>query len=526
MTRTSNNAGTIARNTLWYAVDASTATIVMLIASVPVARVMGPAIMGHYVYLVFITNMAQRLANVGIPATACKYMSEFLGRGDRGTARAVFRDTLRHQARVATVVTLVGLLVAWRFAEPGFRLVSALMVLSIWPGMVNNIPAQANVAAESLRANIPASFVSFISYTALIVLTLLLGWGLVGLACATLISRTLEAATRYAGVRRRIRRDPVATLPADLRRRMFVFSTQNMALLFLGLVVWDRSELFFLKRFCDVSEIAFYSVAFSITNQLLMAPRAFSSAVGVTVFAQYGRDRERLVSLIQNATRYVWVVAIPMFLGVAAISAPLIHVVYGSRYFPVVPVLALMSILCIPRAFQVHTENLLQATETQGFMVRWLAISAAVNLLLDVMLIPVYGALGAALANGLAQTLAVGGLWLRAKTVVPVTLPWRFFSRIAVSGIAMAIVVVLVERSLPDVPALIVGVVTGIGTFLAGVRLTRSLEFEDWMRLTESSDRLPDGLQRVFLTTLNLVLPSRAVEIWKRATTVPGAAGV
>jgi O-antigen/teichoic acid export membrane protein len=56
-----DNAKTITRNSFWYAVDASAATIVMLIASVPVARVMGPEVLGHYIFLVFMTTIAQRL---------------------------------------------------------------------------------------------------------------------------------------------------------------------------------------------------------------------------------------------------------------------------------------------------------------------------------------------------------------------------------------------------------------------------------------------------------------------------------
>ena len=64
-----NNPKKIAGNTFWYALDASATTIVMLIASVPVARVMGPNVLGHYIYLLFLTGTAQRLANFGIPAT-------------------------------------------------------------------------------------------------------------------------------------------------------------------------------------------------------------------------------------------------------------------------------------------------------------------------------------------------------------------------------------------------------------------------------------------------------------------------
>ena len=505
-TRTqSGNATTITRNSFWYAVDASAATIVMLIASVPVARVMGPEVLGHYIYLVFLTTIAQRIANFGIPGTACKYMAEYLGNGEARIARAIYVVTLHYQSIIATVVTAIGCVLVWMFAELHYHLVSYLIVLSMWPSMVNNIPAQANVAAENLRANIPASVVGFVSYTVLVVLTLVLGWGIVGLACATLASRTLEAAVRYFRVQRWLHAMPPAPLPRDLRGRMFRFSQQNLFLLALGLVVWDRSELLFLKYFTDVKQVAFYSLAFSITNQLLMAPRAVSTSIGYTVFAQYGRDRTRLESLIRNATRYVALLAVPMFLGLAAISQPLITTIYGNRYVAVVPVLAILSVFSIPRAFQTHSDSLLQATEAQGFMVRWLAFSAVINLLLDWAFIPKHGAIGAAFANGIAQTIAVGGVWVKGTVTLGVRLPVRFLAAVFLSGIVMTLAVWPLADLLPAVPALVASVATGILIFGASIRLTKCLEVEDLVRFRALGDRLPVAMRPLMDTVLRLV---------------------
>src|SRR5258705_4575112 len=99
---------TITANWFWYVIDASASMTAVFVASVPVARVMGPQVLGHYIYLVFLTSMAQRLANVGIPATVCKYMSEYLGGGQPRVARQIFRVALRPPAIVATAVAAPG----------------------------------------------------------------------------------------------------------------------------------------------------------------------------------------------------------------------------------------------------------------------------------------------------------------------------------------------------------------------------------------------------------------------------------
>lgn len=506
MTTQPDNARTITRNSFWYAFDSSGATIVMLIASVPVARVLGPEVLGHYIFLVFVTSVAQRLANVGIPATACKYMAEYLGRGDRPTAHEIYRVTLRHQARVATLVTAAGCLLVPLFAEPGYRGVALWMVLSMWPGMVNNIPAQANVACENLRGNAPANWVNFGVYLVGVFLTLHFGWGLTGLAISTFISRAVEALVRYQGVAWWLHDVPRTPLDADLSRRMMTFSMQNVVFLALGLVVWDRSELLFLKGYSDVQQIAFYSLAFSITNQLLMVPRAFSSAIGVSIFAQYGRDRTLLGGLMRNATRYVSLIAVPMFLGLAAIADPLIRGAYGARYLPVIPVLWILSVFSIPRAFQSHIETLLQATENQAFMVRWLLLAAAMNVSLDWLLIPAYGANGAAIANGIAQCVAVGGLWIKATHLIRIVPPWKLLNRVVLSGTTMVLFVIALNSVMSPWFAVFVAMVIGPVVFAACLRMTRSLENEDFARFSKLGQLLPSYLRQPFTRGLRLLI--------------------
>src|SRR5262249_8013610 len=149
----------------------------------------------------------------------------------------------------------------------------------------------------------------------------------------------------------------------------------------------------------------------------------------------------RLSNLAVNGTRYVALIAFPLFLGMAAIAQPVILLTYGPMYRPMIAVLWAMSVLAIPRALQVHSESLLQPTEAQGFMVKWLALTAVVNLALDWLLIPKYGALGAAIANGVAQTVAVGGVWLKGAIILRASPPLTYFARVGVSAAVMLAVV-------------------------------------------------------------------------------------
>src|SRR5439155_7387159 len=97
-------------------------------------------------------------------------------------------------------------------------------------------------------------------------------------------------------------------------------------------VVWDRSEVFFLKGFSNIKEIAFYSVGFNLVQQLLSLPRVFTSPASARLMVEFGQDRRMSAQIAEITTRYLALFTMPALLGVAAISGPLLRFVYGAAY--------------------------------------------------------------------------------------------------------------------------------------------------------------------------------------------------
>ena len=175
-----SNTRTIARNTGWYGIENAVTSILTVFTSIAIARTLGPTKMGYIVYVTWITNVVSGLGGLGIPATTRKYMAEFLGMGDRGTARYIYIRTMLLQAGLAAIATIG--LVVWVLgdAKGEYKLASVLIVLSIWPAMVNSISSQANVATEDLSKNLLASVISIVVFFFMILATVVLHWGVVG----------------------------------------------------------------------------------------------------------------------------------------------------------------------------------------------------------------------------------------------------------------------------------------------------------------------------------------------------------
>ena len=491
------NTRTILRNTVWFALENVISFGATLITSFLIARMLGPAKMGYIVYVLLVVNIAGMLGGVGIPATTRKYMAEFLSRGERGAARQIYRQTLALQIGTATLATVACLLWFWFYAEPGYRLPAVLLVLSVWPSMVNSISAFANVATEDLSSNLPASVISTVVFFVITILTVSLHWGVIGVAVSMLAMRFVDFAVRFVPTYRRIDawKDEGPGVPADLKQRMRSFALQSVTGMLLTLVVWDRSEVILLKHFSpDIRQIAFYSIAFSLAEKLLVFPTVFASATGTSMFAQYGRDRSRLPFLTAASARYLGLTSIPLHIIATGLAGAALLTFYGNKYTGALTVAMAAPILCLGKAFLTPVQTMFETLERQSYFIWATLLASALDIAIAIALIPRYGALGAAIGSGFAQMLCVGTLWGMAIRKYHVRLPWNFLRKVVAISIVAAIVGYLAVMRTAPIVGLLLGAVLSTVTFLVLADLAQIFEPEDLTRFKVLVESCPAAL--------------------------------
>ena len=92
--------------------------------------------------------------------------------------------------------------------------------------------------------------------------------------------RAIDFLVRFFPTHKRILAwEKVHSHPPGLPKRMTTFAWQSVISMLLALIVWERSEFFLLKYLSsDIRQIAFYSVAFSLADRLMMGIHVGSSA--------------------------------------------------------------------------------------------------------------------------------------------------------------------------------------------------------------------------------------------------------
>jgi O-antigen/teichoic acid export membrane protein len=508
-----SNAKVIGRNFIFLGLEVVITLVCTLLTTVFIARVIGPTRLGYFNLIFWLTSITCSVGSLGIPLTTFKYMGEFLGGGRKELARAVFFYNLWAQTVIASVLTAIGMIAVFTIVNPEYRSCAVLLVLSMVPNMITFVPSQANSAAEDAALNTRGAFVGAMVYVVAVAASLLLGWNLIGIAAGVLLYRSAELGVKIIPVLKSMKTVPHVPLPAEIRKRMFSFSGLSTGLMILQIVIWDRSDIIFLKLLQpDIRQLAFFSVCFSVADRLMQMPQTFANALSATQMAEYGRDKDRLFRMTSKASTYVLLGALPILIGVACIGGPFVRVIYGSQYLPAIPVFIVVALFSIPKAILTPAQSLLYSAEDLGFILKWGCIAAAINVLLDFVLIPSHGAIGAAWANGIAQTFAAVSIWGRVLARYPVRIDMPVLLRLSAATLAMAIVVLsIVAVPFNPLMKLSAAIPAGAIVFLVTSRMFSVLQKDDRRRLLVFSALLPTAVGSSLTRLVNFLIPQPPV---------------
>ena len=280
--------------------------------------------------------------------------------------------------------------------------------------------------------------------------------------------------------------------PEGLQNRMLTFAWQSVATMVVALIVWDRSEFILLKHLCsDTRQLAYYSVAFTMAEWLLVSSAIFGSAASATIFAQYGRDKSRVPDLTAYTFRYLALTSIPFHCIAAALAAPALLFVYGNQYAGAAMVVTLSPLMCLPKAFVGPVASLLQSYERQGFLIFATVLAGIIDFSVAWILIPAHGAVGACIGSGTAQFSAVAIMWIVGIRVYKLRLPWTLLAKVCSISILSSLTAHYIAVLLPPLAGILCGGVASLIVLFGLVYLMRVLKQEDRARFEALSRSLP-----------------------------------
>ena len=398
--------GSVLVGSVWTSANIVLPYVLASIVSIVAARVLGPDEMGRQSFIAFVTLIVTAVVSAGLPQALNRSTGEALGRGTPGAVRGLVRTAWIVELPLSLAGTTVVLLVVAMGAEP--RTAWVLAAATVAAGSLGTVPLAALSGSLEWRAFSVAVLTTNIAATVLTLGALAAGWGITGIIGVRLAQTAVVGLWSTRELRLVLRRHAsVATRERELEGAMLRYAAGMSLTVLLTLVVYQRSEVFFLNHFSTNADIAQFAIATSAVTILVAVPQALGVALAPALSNLHGAGQTDRIRLgYSKAIRIAMLGVLPTMGFAAVLGPPLLLLVYGDSYLGVqrVFLVLLPSMLVIP--WISASAAVLTAHRRVRAPLIALAAAAAVDLLAAYSLVPRYGAVGAAAASVAALAIA------------------------------------------------------------------------------------------------------------------------
>jgi O-antigen/teichoic acid export membrane protein len=478
--QTEKSAHRLIRNILFSGLRLAANTGTAIFTSAVIARTLGPEQMGRYSYVIWLVGALSIFANVGLPSAITKYMSELVGSGQSPTAVAIGNRLLRIQLAVTLLISLATAIFAFFSTTQRTMIILAAIMLSA-QALQQGLGAALAGLQEFKRIAALGLWMGLTQVTCVGVAALIHA-GVVGMLWATLIGLWGGVLLHYRAVHSSFSRltvgvETVLAPSADVLSRIRKFVFTGSYILLLDAIVWQRSEVLFLKWYSLVAQISFYTIAYSLASKLNDLTSILSNVMLPRYSESFGRSGlEELREVFATDVKYIQMMMVPVCLVGVALAKPVVQLIYGTDYLPMVVPLRVLIASTALTSLGVVAASLVVGTDKQSFIAKYGTVVAILNITLDLSLIPKHGALGASVANCSAQIVGVIGGIVYVLRYAKAGFPWRTTATIYCAAlIAMAPLAYFSNWVRPELGSLAVSIIFGVVLYVGILAMSGEL---------------------------------------------------
>jgi O-antigen/teichoic acid export membrane protein len=442
--------GRLGRHSLIYGIGGLVSRIVAVLLLPVYTHYLTPADYGKIETLIALTTVLGIILRAGISSAFFRF---YFDAADDASRRTVLRTSFWFTMGAGTL----GLVLLLAFADPisdllfgttsAANLVRAAGV-ALWATVNYEQLTSLFRVEERSVAFVCASLANvFLTIGITLVLVVWLEKGAVGVIVGN-FSGTLIVYFALLGFRRE-----QLGLQFD-RRLLREMNRFGIPLVPTALFLWvtNFSDRFFLVKLSDVSEAGLYSVGVRVASAMVLLLTAFRMAW--PAFAYSIRDEDEAKRTYAYVLTYMTLVTAWVALGLTLFAPWLVDLLAAPRFAESSRVVGPLSFAAV--AFAAYIVVAIGVGRVRRTQFNWIVTgaAAAVNVALNLTLIPRYGMMGAAVATVAAyMTMAIGMAWW-SQRIYPVPYQWRRVATAAFTAVGLAALGKAVDVGLPGAVAL------------------------------------------------------------------------
>lgn len=397
--------------------------------SVLLGRYLGAEDLGLYRIIASIYAIALLIAAMGLPSALIKYVAEYKNdqkRLNEIVSSGIITSLLLAAIAVPTLYFLSGTL-AYFFHMPRladlFKILSVvfpfILVDQIFLGMFNGLREMKWYAAYYILQGIVTA-----STTAVLIY---LGFGVTGAVIGMVMAAAVSCMFLSLVSARYFR--PVGQNFFETTKRLLTFSAPIVVTNGINTVNY-QADTVIIGYYLNATDVGYYGASINLSRLLWTIPQAFQM-ITYPATSEYwsGNNHAALQKMIDKSMKYSACLLSISGLAFAFFASEIVRLIYGAKFGDSVLPLQILLVGTVIWGVVISIGGSVTGAGRPDLGMRLVAISAITNLGLNLLLIPLMGIEGAAIATTVSLVVAsLVGIYLTVKIVL-VKIDYRWFGK-------------------------------------------------------------------------------------------------
>ena len=458
-----------------------------MVNQIILGRYLGPQYYGLFNLSLSVIMIAATLSVFGFFGSLSRFIPFHLEKSERDVVRSVIDFGSLFSLSLGITFAVIIYLLADRLANDIFhdaRLVPALKIFAIViplyslqqavKGIIRGFKA---AKYDAILFNIGTRIVTI----SVFLLSMLFIHKLYGAIIAYISGVVITTAIAMWHIRKKIFPDYHTHERVPVARSLLSFSWPLALTGFTYLFVFKTDKVL-LGYFMTSTDVGIYTPALMIANLLIFISTSFKYIFLPTVSEYFSKnDMERLEPLFKATSKWNFLVVIPPFLFILIFPRELLTIIYGSDYIGGYIALMILALGVSVNNFAGTSATLLVAGGKTKLNLTCEIVAGITNVVLNIILIPRYGIIGAAIATGtsfLTRNLSSLIFVHRSYGIHPYT---RKYLNIILSGLVAATIIYFSKSYSPLVwwATMLILVIAFVAIYLVLLLISRSLDEND-----------------------------------------------
>lgn len=363
-----------------------------------------PAEYGLLYFALSVLSIGAMFGMLGIPKATGRYITEFAAT-DTMQVPHVIRISL---GALLLLTSIVGVLLAVIHTQ----LATLLGNPSIEPLL---LVGSGYIGVRTLHSYLTNVFQGFnrVEYSAVISAVngagrvvfatgfVLLGFGALGALLGYIAGYGVAVIIGFVILRSRILNgyERAAERAAGLKRRILEYSIPTAATR-ASVILDSRVDKVIIGVLMSPAAVGYYTLASQIADFCIAPAKSLGFTISPAIGEQDADDQtDRAAALYEKSMENILLLYLPAAVGLLLVAEPAVRIIFGTDYLGAVPVLQLFSVFIVVRAIHKITGNGLDYLGLARIRAIARGTTAIGNAVLNVLLIPYYGIVGAAIAT-------------------------------------------------------------------------------------------------------------------------------